>query len=83
MVYKDYKGIPKAQVRKALASGKHVVMRIDVQGADTIRDLADDALLIFLTTETEVELVNRLKKRKTETKESLNLRIATARQELK
>lgn len=83
VVYQDYKGIPKAQVRKALASGKHVVMRIDVQGADTIRDLADDALMIFLTTETEAELVNRLKKRKTETKESLNLRIATARQELK
>lgn len=83
VVYKDYKGIPKAQVRKALDSGDHVVMRIDVQGADTIRDLADDALMIFLTTETEAELVDRLKKRKTETKESLNLRIATARQELK
>ncbi len=83
VVYQDYKGIPKDQVRQALDSGKHVIMRIDVQGAATIRKLAGDALLIFLTPETEIELVDRLKKRKTETKESLNLRIATARQEMK
>lgn len=83
VVYKDYKGIPKQQVRQALASGKHVVMRVDVQGADTVRELAEDALLIFLTTETEEELESRLRSRKTETKDSLNLRIATARQELK
>ncbi|RLD04546.1 MAG: guanylate kinase [Chloroflexota bacterium] len=82
IVYNDYKGIPKAQVRKALASGKDVVMRIDVQGAETIRGLAEDALLIFLTTETEDELVRRLERRSTETPEDLNLRIATARKEL-
>lgn len=83
IVYQDYKGIPKAQVRQALDSGKHVIMRIDVQGAATVRKLAEDALLIFLTPETETELVDRLTRRKTETKESLNLRIATARQEMK
>jgi guanylate kinase len=83
IVYNDYKGIPKQQVREALASGKDVVMRIDVQGAATIRKLAPEALLVFLTTENEPELVNRLKARKTETPEGLNLRIATARQELK
>ena len=58
-------------------------MRIDVQGADTIRELSPEAVLIFLTTQDEEELVNRLKLRKTETPEGLNLRIATARQELK
>jgi guanylate kinase len=83
IVYNDYKGIPKQQVRKALASGKDVVMRIDVQGAATIRKLAPEALLIFLTTASEEELINRLESRKTETPEGLNLRIATARQELK
>jgi guanylate kinase len=82
IVYSDYKGIPKAQVRKALASGKDVVMRIDVQGAATIRELCPDALLIFLTTETEEELENRLQTRKTENPEELKLRIATARKEL-
>ncbi|MGE5221752.1 MAG: guanylate kinase [Omnitrophica WOR_2 bacterium] len=83
IVYNDYKGIPKQQVRQALESGKDVVMRIDVQGAATIRELSSDALMIFLTTQDEQEMVRRLSARKTETPEGLNLRIATARQELK
>jgi guanylate kinase len=83
IVYNDYKGIPKAQVRQALTSGKDVVMRLDVQGAATVRSLCPDALLIFLTTQNEEEMVNRLRLRMTETPEALKLRIATARQELK
>ncbi len=83
LVYNDYKGIPKQQVREALASGKDVIMRIDVQGAATVRKICPEALLIFLTTETEEELVRRLERRKTESPEDLKLRIATARQELK
>jgi len=81
VVYQDYKGIPKSQVRKALASGKNVIMRIDVQGAETVRKLAKDALMIFLTPQNEEELINRLENRNTEDKESLKLRIATTRQE--
>ena len=82
IVYGDYKGIPKAQVRDAFASGKDVVMRIDVQGAETVRRLAPEALLIFITCETEEELERRLRERKTESADSLSLRIATARKEL-
>jgi len=83
IVYNDYKGIPKSQVRAALASGKDVVMRLDVQGAATIRKLCPGALLVFLTAQNEEELINRLRQRKTETPEGMALRIATARQELK
>lgn len=83
IVYNDYKGIPKEQVRQALASNKDVVMRVDVQGAATVRELSPEAVLIFLTTQTEAELERRLRSRKTETPEGLKLRIATARQELK
>ena len=82
MVYGDYKGIPMAQVREALASGKDVVMRLDVQGAESVRKLAPEALLIFITCENEDELEHRLRERKTETADSLSLRIATARKEL-
>ncbi len=82
IVYGDYKGIPKAQVRDAFASGQDVVMRIDVQGAETVRKLAPEALLIFITCESEEELEDRLRKRKTESADSLSLRIATARKEL-
>jgi guanylate kinase len=82
IVYGDYKGIPKEQVRQALESGEDVIMRIDIQGADTIRQICPQALLIFLTTQNEEEMVKRLKLRKTETKEGLDVRIATARKEL-
>lgn len=83
IVYGDYKGIPKKHVRAALASGKDVIMRIDVQGAATIRRLIPNAVTIFLTAESEEELVRRLLERKTEADEKLKMRIATARQELK
>ena len=83
IVYGDYKGIPKQQVREALSSGKDVVMRIDVQGAETVRKMAPGALMIFITTNSEEELVQRLETRKTETADSLAIRIATARKELK
>jgi guanylate kinase len=83
IVYNDYKGIPTEQVRKALASDKDVVMRVDVQGAASVRKLSPEAILIFLSTQNEQELVRRLELRKTESPEDLKLRIATARQEFK
>jgi guanylate kinase len=83
LVYNDYKGIPKEQVRQALNSGKDVVMRLDVQGAATIRGLCPDALLIFLTTQNEAELEARLLARRSDDPRAIKLRIATARQELK
>jgi len=76
--------LPKGlEAPKALASGKDVVMRVDVQGAETVRKLAPEALLIFITTENGEELERRLRERKTETPDELALRIATARKELK
>lgn len=83
IVYGDYKGIPKKHVRSALASGKDVIMRIDVQGAATIRKLIPRAVTIFLTAESEEELVRRLHERQTEEDDKLKMRVATARQELK
>ncbi len=83
VVYGDYKGIPKKHVREALASGKDVVLRIDVQGAATIRKLIPNAVTIFLAAESEEKLVSRLRERKTEPPDKLKMRIATARQEMK
>ena len=83
VVYGDYKGIPKQQVRQALASGRDVIMRIDVQGAETIRRLVPEAILIYLSAESEEALVQRLQERKTEPEGQLKIRIATAREEAK
>ena len=82
IVYGDYKGIPKKPIREALNSGQDVVLRVDVQGAATLKRLIPQAIFIFLTTPTEEELVQRLLKRKTESPESLRIRIATAREEM-
>lgn len=82
IVYGQHKGIPRKQVREALESGEDVIMRIDVQGAATIRHLVPEAIFVFLTASSEEELIRRLKKRKTETPEGLKKRIATAREEM-
>jgi guanylate kinase len=81
-VYEGYKGVPRQQVRQALASGLDVVLRLDVQGAAAIRELCPDALLIFLVTPDETELVERLKARNTESREVLARRAILAQQEL-
>jgi guanylate kinase len=75
-------GIPKEQVRQALASGQDAVMRVDVQGAATVRRIIPDAVLIFLVAGSEEELLCRLRKRGTETPEDLRERIATLRKEM-
>lgn len=82
IVYGQHKGIPKQQVREALASGKDVVMRIDVQGAATVQRLAPEAVLVFLTASSEKELEQRLRARGGDSPEQLQQRIATARKEM-
>jgi len=82
-VYGQHKVIPKSHVREALASGKDVIMRLDVQGAVTVRRIVPDALLIFLMAPSEEELIRRLKERKTESPEGLKRRITMACQEMK
>ncbi len=81
-VYGQYKGIPKAHVREALASGQDVVMRVDVQGADTMKRLIPEAITVFLTCESEEELLARLRQRRTESEEALQKRLQTAHLEM-
>lgn len=66
-VYGDYKGIPRQQVDQALAAGTDVVLRIDVQGAETVKKLMPEAISIFIAADSEASLVQRLVSRKTET----------------
>ena len=56
-------------------------MRLDVQGAMTIRRICPDAILIFLTASSREEWVNRLLERRSETPEELEIRFKTAAQE--
>ncbi|EPS65787.1 hypothetical protein M569_08990 [Genlisea aurea] len=84
LVYGDYKGIPKKQIKDYLAIGCDIVLRVDIQGAATLkRILRNSAVFVFLVAESEEALVNRLIGRKTETSEALLMRVAAAREELK
>ncbi|MBN1317549.1 MAG: guanylate kinase [Anaerolineales bacterium] len=80
-VYGDYKGVPKQQVRQAFSSGKDVIMRLDVQGAATIKKLAPDAILIFLVANSEADMIERLRARHSDTEEAIRKRMVIARQE--
>ncbi|OGO00564.1 MAG: guanylate kinase [Chloroflexi bacterium RBG_13_51_52] len=81
-VYGNRYGIPEEPVRKALKSGQDVIVKIDVQGAATIKKKMPGAILIFLVTISLEELEQRLKKRRTEKAKELELRLKTAIKEL-
>jgi guanylate kinase len=82
VVYGEYKGIPRQQVEDALNSNTDVVLRIDVQGAATMRRLLPEMVSIFLVAESEEALVQRLVDRKTEPEDKMKVRIETAREEM-
>ena len=82
VVHDCYKGVPKSQIRDALRSGKDVVMRVDPQGAATLRQIVPEATFVFLLAESETELADRLRGRQSETDSSFNLKVEIARHEL-
>ncbi|MBI5956214.1 MAG: guanylate kinase [Chloroflexi bacterium] len=82
LVYGDYKGNSRREVREAIAAGKDVILRIDVQGAQTIRQLAPEAVFIFLAPSSMEELFQRLRKRKSDSPEQLATRMAIAPKEM-
>ena len=75
-------GVPKGQVQKALGEGRDVFLKIEVQGAESIRKLAPEAVLIFLAPGSIEELEERLGQRRTENLEETEARLQIARQEL-
>ena len=81
-VYDYWYGVPRNQVRKGLQDGKDVILKVDVQGADTVRELAPEALFIFMIPSSLDELKSRLTKRETETPSQVALRLSNAQSEL-
>ncbi|HEV2527697.1 MAG TPA: guanylate kinase [Thermomicrobiales bacterium] len=75
-------GVPKWGIREALARNQDVIVKVDVQGAATIRAMVPDATFIFIAPETLTALLHRLRSRKTDDPEALMRRFNTATQEL-
>ena len=81
-VYGNPYGVPKSPVREALARGQDVILKIDVQGGDNIRRLVPGAVYVFLAPPDMAELEHRLTRRRTETTETLKVRLETAAKEM-
>ncbi len=83
LVYGRWYGVPRSQVLQGFQEGKDVILKIDVQGADTVRRLAPGALFIFMLPASFQELQERLAGRMTESSPELDLRLKTAGEEMK
>lgn len=81
-VYGNLYGVPKTQVIEALIRGYDVIVKTDVQGASTIKQLMPEAVLIFLSVSSTDDLKERLSGRMTESEESLKTRLHTAESEM-
>lgn len=82
IVYGKHYGTPRGPIRQALARGQDVIVKVDVQGAATIRELVPEASLIFLAPESMTELLHRLRSRKTDDPDALMRRFSTASREI-
>ena len=81
-VYGNFYGVPKAPVREALRGGHNAVVKVDVQGAATIKKIAPEGVFVFLLPPSLEELTKRLSRRLTESPETLKRRLETAPEEL-
>ena len=81
-VYGRWYGVPLSQVRMGMDAGKDVILKIDVQGAETVRRLAPEAVFIFMVPGSFDELRERLSLRMTESSPEMELRLNTAKEEL-
>lgn len=75
-------GVPKERVRAALRSGRHVVVKVDIQGAASIRELAPDSIQIFVAPPSMQALTERLMRRKSDDPVVLMQRLRTSSREL-
>lgn len=75
-------GTPKAPVDKWLKEGKTVILKIEVKGAQKIRELYPEALSIFLLPPSMQILEDRIRRRATENEDDINRRLEIAKNEI-
>ena len=78
IVYEQRKGVPRSEITGPLAAGRDILVRVDVQGAATLRRVVPDALLIFIAPPSLAEGDRRLVQRSTESEAELRARRAEA-----
>ena len=81
-VYDNFYGTPKSNVEELLASGKDVILEIDIQGALKVKENTEEGVFIFILPPSMEELKARIIKRGSETPESLMKRFKSAYKEI-
>ena len=81
-VYGNHYGVPKDEVSQALARGLDTIVKVDVQGAATIKKMLPEAVFVFLAPPSLGALEDRLKRRRSESSQDLALRLARAEEEM-
>lgn len=76
-------GTPKAPVDKWLSEGKTVILKIEVQGAQSIKEMYPDSVGIFILPPSMEVLENRLRSRGTEDEADILKRLEIARDEIR
>ncbi len=77
-VYGNWYGVPKDQVRQSLDSNRDAVIKVDIQGAATIKKNMPEAWFIFVTPPSMADLALRLTSRNSESEAERSLRLDTA-----
>ncbi|MFD0959378.1 guanylate kinase [Paenibacillus chungangensis] len=78
----NYYGTPRDFVKETLASGKDVILEIEVQGALKVKEKFPEAIFVFLLPPSLEELKQRITGRGTETMETINTRMNVAVEEM-
>jgi guanylate kinase len=81
-VHGNWYGTPRRQVADALAAGRDVILKIDVQGAQVVKESVPAAILIFVVPPSLEDLFQRLRARATESVDELEVRQRNAAIEL-
>lgn len=81
-VHGNWYGTPRAEVRDALVAGHDVILKIDVQGAQQVKERVEEALLVFIVPPSMEALFARLRARATESADELEIRQRNAAIEL-
>lgn len=80
--FENYYGTPRFFVEQKLAEGRAVILEIDVDGAQRVREQFPSALLLMITPPSREELVRRLKMRGTEDEVLISKRLERADYEM-
>jgi guanylate kinase len=82
-VYGHSYGTLRSEVEPYLAAGKNVLLEIDVQGGEQIRQRCPGCILVFVRASTLAEYEQRLRTRRTEDEVSLARRLRSAEEEMR